>query len=66
LLVARYDRQAGDDECLVRIHQEDFCQALGVVSEMKYQNEGGLDPSHHGLKKYSMKGILANMTWDVE
>jgi serine/threonine-protein kinase HipA len=27
----------------VRIHQEDFCQALGVVPEMKYQNEGGPD-----------------------
>ncbi len=27
----------------MRIHQEDFCQALGVVPEMKYQNEGGPD-----------------------
>jgi serine/threonine-protein kinase HipA len=26
-----------------RIQQEDFCQALGVVPEMKYQNEGGND-----------------------
>jgi hypothetical protein len=26
-----------------RLHQEDFCQALGVVPEMKYQNEGGPD-----------------------
>jgi serine/threonine-protein kinase HipA len=24
-----------------RLHQEDFCQALGIVSEMKYQKEGG-------------------------
>ncbi|MBK7051972.1 MAG: HipA domain-containing protein [Rhodoferax sp.] len=24
-----------------RLHQEDFCQALGIVSEHKYQNEGG-------------------------
>jgi acyl carrier protein len=23
------------------LHQEDFCQALGIVSEMKYQKEGG-------------------------
>ncbi len=43
LLVARYDRRAGDDGQPVRIHQEDFCQALGVVPEMKYQNEGGPD-----------------------
>jgi serine/threonine-protein kinase HipA len=43
LLVTRYDRRAGDDGVPVRIHQEDFCQALGVVPEMKYQNEGGPD-----------------------
>ena len=36
LLVERYDRRARQ-----RLHQEDFCQALGVVPEMKYQNEGG-------------------------
>lgn len=24
-----------------RLHQEDFCQALGIVSEHKYQSEGG-------------------------
>lgn len=41
LLVARYDRLEDADGRLVRIHQEDFCQALGVVPEMKYQNEGG-------------------------
>ena len=43
LLVTRYDRRAGDDGVPVRIHQEDFCQALGVVPELKYQNEGGPD-----------------------
>jgi len=43
LLVARYDRRVGGGGDPVRIHQEDFCQALGVVPEMKYQNEGGPD-----------------------
>lgn len=43
LLVARYDRRVGVGGDPVRIHQEDFCQALGVVPEMKYQNEGGPD-----------------------
>ncbi len=43
MLVARYDRRVGVDGQPVRIHQEDFCQALGVVPEMKYQNEGGPD-----------------------
>ena len=43
LLVTRYDRRVGGDGHPVRIHQEDFCQALGVVPEMKHQNEGGPD-----------------------
>ena len=41
LLVERYDRAIGNDGQIQRIHQEDFCQALGVISELKYQNEGG-------------------------
>ena len=40
LLVARYDRQTDTQSRVARLHQEDFCQALGVVPEMKYQNEG--------------------------
>lgn len=43
LLVERYDRQVTPDGQLQRLHQEDFCQALGVVPEYKYQNEGGPD-----------------------
>lgn len=45
LVVERYDRYHGksadDNPTLERLHQEDFCQALGFVSEMKYQMEGG-------------------------
>ncbi len=41
LLVTRYDRVAGADGRPRRFHQEDFCQALGVAPEYKYQNEGG-------------------------
>jgi serine/threonine-protein kinase HipA len=40
LLVERYDRFL-DDGQLRRLHQEDFCQALGIAPELKYQNEGG-------------------------
>jgi len=49
LLVARYDRhhdrQAGSPIGMTsqRLHQEDFCQALGVAPETKYQSEGGPD-----------------------
>jgi serine/threonine-protein kinase HipA len=41
LLVERYDRARTGPHSLERLHQEDFCQALGIVSENKYQNEGG-------------------------
>jgi serine/threonine-protein kinase HipA len=45
LLVERYDRTHqpvdGGAPILDRLHQEDFCQAQGIVSEMKYQKEGG-------------------------
>jgi serine/threonine-protein kinase HipA len=43
LLVERYDRVVDAQGQLVRLHQEDFCQAPGVVPELKYQNEGGPD-----------------------
>ena len=39
-LVERYDRQQIDDG-FIRLHQEDFCQALGVESAFKYEKEGG-------------------------
>lgn len=43
LLVERYDRVVDARGQRQRLHQEDFCQALGVAPEMKYQNEGGPD-----------------------
>jgi serine/threonine-protein kinase HipA len=41
LLVERYDRAVGTSGQVRRIHQEDFCQALGVPPETKYASEGG-------------------------
>ena len=43
LLVSRYDRRRDQQGQWLRLHQEDFCQALGVPPELKYQNEGGPD-----------------------
>ena len=41
LLVERYDRKVDEAGALTRIHQEDFCQALGVRSIHKYEVDGG-------------------------
>lgn len=41
LLVARYDRIIERDGTISRLHQEDFCQALGFAPELKYEVEGG-------------------------
>jgi len=40
-MVERYDRQYEKDGKLTRLHQEDFCQALGIIPELKYEKEGG-------------------------
>lgn len=40
LIVERYDRLIRD-ETVQRVHQEDFCQALAIMPENKYENEGG-------------------------
>jgi serine/threonine-protein kinase HipA len=40
-VVERYDRVYGVYAQLERIHQEDFCQVLGVAPDQKYEKEGG-------------------------
>ncbi|WP_305806016.1 type II toxin-antitoxin system HipA family toxin [Stenotrophomonas sp. YIM B06876] len=52
ICVSRYDR-ARTNGNLVRVHQEDFCQALGVMPQIKYQSQGGPGPAD-----------LAKILWD--
>ena len=40
LLIKRYDRIL-DNDILKRLHQEDFCQAMGLSHDLKYQADGG-------------------------
>ncbi len=54
-LVERYDRIKTTDGTIKRLHQEDFCQALGIMPELKYEREGG-----PGIQK-SM-GLLENFS----
>ncbi|MGH1398001.1 MAG: type II toxin-antitoxin system HipA family toxin [Alphaproteobacteria bacterium] len=39
-LVERYDR-VHNDGTIKRLHQEDFCQALGIMPDVRYECEGG-------------------------
>jgi len=41
LIVERFDRQIFEDGIIVRLPQEDMCQALGYPPSQKYQNQGG-------------------------
>lgn len=41
IVVARYDRLETPDGVVHRLHQEDLCQALGVLPENKYTENGG-------------------------
>jgi serine/threonine-protein kinase HipA len=42
LIVERFDRRWSNDSAwLMRLPQEDFCQALGVASAIKYESDGG-------------------------
>jgi serine/threonine-protein kinase HipA len=41
IVVERYDRVVHPDGRVDRIHQEDFCQAAGILPEFKYEEDGG-------------------------
>ena len=40
-IITRYDRSRDTEGRMVRLHQEDFCQALGYLPDQKYESEGG-------------------------
>lgn len=41
LLITRYDRELTPDGAIKRLHQEDLCQALGILPQRKYVRDGG-------------------------
>lgn len=59
-LVDRYDRKRDATGKLARLHQEDFCQALGVPPDQKYESEGGpsLNRCFSLLRDYSIRPAL--------
>ncbi len=40
IVIERYDRDRTPSG-IIRVHQEDFCQALAILPTRKYENEGG-------------------------
>lgn len=40
-VVQRFDREREKGGKILRLHQEDFCQALGALPDQKYESEGG-------------------------
>jgi serine/threonine-protein kinase HipA len=54
LVVERYDRDVAAGGTVRRIHQEDFCQAIGIPPETKYEEDGGPSLSR-------IAGILATV-----
>lgn len=61
LISKRYDRvQGASGEVVRRLHQEDFCQALGYPSSRKYQQEGGpsLRECFQMIREWSTTSVL--------
>ncbi|MCH6575880.1 MAG: HipA domain-containing protein, partial [Bacteroidetes bacterium] len=56
-LIERYDRIKNDNTIIKRIHQEDFCQALGIPPKFRYEHEGGpnIKQSFELLQNHSLK-----------
>lgn len=46
ILIKRYDRLQDSNGMIRKLHQEDFCQALAVPPELKYEDEGGPGITH--------------------
>jgi len=75
LNIARYDREPEPTEPdrmtkYARIHQEDFCQALGYPSGKKYQGDGGpgLRNCYQTITQYSSSKVadaLSFLQWTV-
>ncbi|MFM7145455.1 MAG: HipA domain-containing protein [Actinomycetales bacterium] len=60
-VIVRYDRVVKSDGSILRVHQEDFCQALAYPAWQKYERDGG-----PGLKQIGalIKRLPANLRED--
>ena len=65
ILVERYDRVREGNGRILRLHQEDFCQALSVPPELKYETEGGpgIDSSQALIQKVTRRPAADRRTF---
>ncbi|QQR81947.1 MAG: type II toxin-antitoxin system HipA family toxin [Deltaproteobacteria bacterium] len=58
--ISRYDRKILGPQKVQKLHQEDFCQALGLSPLQKYQNEGGphFEAIAEAIEKYTSTPAL--------
>ncbi len=69
-LIDRYDREISAEGYVIRHHQEDFCQALGVAPDIKYEKEGGpsLQVCFELIRQSSIQPVLdirAMLNWVI-
>jgi serine/threonine-protein kinase HipA len=64
LVVERYDRVTGADGRIVRLHQEDLCQALGLPPTAKY--EADLGPGVKDIAHLLERAVTSNRAEAVE
>jgi serine/threonine-protein kinase HipA len=75
VVVTRYDRRVVAGGEILRVHQEDLCQALGVPPNRKYQNEGGPGPGEiarllrnampHAIAEESLSRFADALIWNL-
>lgn len=57
LIIERYDRTRNPVGQIVRVHQEDVCQALGIPPSKKYESDGGpgIETTVQLLRRFSSR-----------
>jgi serine/threonine-protein kinase HipA len=63
LVIERYDRIRNADGSIARLHQQDFCQALGIMPDNKYQADGG--PGFRDMAKM-VRRVCTEPLHDIE
>lgn len=54
LLVERYDRKAVSKFLCARLHQEDFCQALSMTPDLKYETDNEAEGDSYTAKSFQL------------